>query len=68
VGEGFRARTPEDAVKRLMEGDKNTDGKLTKEELPSSLQARFAEYDLNKDGVLDADEIQKAAVRLSERR
>lgn len=68
VGEGFRARTPEDAVKRLMDGDKNADGRLTKEELPSSLQARFSEFDLNKDGVLDANEVQKAAVKLSERR
>lgn len=64
VGEGFRARTPEEALKRLMEGDKNADGKLTKEELPSSLQGRFGDYDLNKDGVLDKDEIQKAADKL----
>ena len=67
-GEGFRARTPEEAVKRLMEGDKNADGKLTKEELSPSLQSRFAEFDLNKDTELDKDEIQKAAKRLSERR
>jgi hypothetical protein len=67
-GEGFRARTPEDALKRLQEGDKNADGKLTKEELPPSLQPRFAEFDLNKDGVLDADETKNAADRLSERR
>ncbi len=63
---GFRARTPEEALKRLLEGDKNADGKLTKEELPSSLQARFAEFDLNKDGLLDKDEIQNMAERLSQ--
>jgi hypothetical protein len=63
-GDAFRARTPEEALKRLMEGDKNADGKLTKEELPSSVQGRFADYDLNKDGVLDKDEIQNAAEKL----
>jgi hypothetical protein len=68
TGGGFRARTPEEALKRLLEGDKNADGKLTKEELPSSLQARFAEFDLNKDGLLDKDEIQKMAERLSQRK
>jgi hypothetical protein len=63
-----RARTPDEAVKQLLEGDKNKDGKLTKEELPENLQARFAEFDLNKDGVLDADEIRKMAEKLSERK
>jgi hypothetical protein len=67
-GGGFRARTPEEALKRLLEGDKNADGKLTKEELSMSLQSRFAEFDLNKDGILDKDEIQKAAEKLSQRK
>jgi hypothetical protein len=65
---GFRARTPEEALKQLLEGDKNADGKLTKEELRSSLQTRFAEFDLNKDGILDKDEIQKMSVVLSQRK
>jgi hypothetical protein len=43
-GTGFRGRTPEEALKRLLQGDKNTDGKLTKEELPAFLQTRFAEF------------------------
>ena len=68
VGGGFRARTPEEALKRLLEGDKNADGKLAKEELPTSLQARFAEFDLNKDGILDKDELQKMAEQLSQRK
>ena len=67
-GGGFRARTPEEALKRLMEGDKNADGKLTKEELSSFLQARFAEFDLNKDAILDKDEIGKMAEVLSQRK
>jgi hypothetical protein len=67
-GSGFRTRTPEENLKRLMDGDRNADGKLTKDELSSFVQPRFAEFDLNKDGVLDKDEIQKLAARLSERR
>ena len=67
-GSGFRARTPEEALKRLLEGDKNADGKLTKEELPTYLQARFAEFDANKDGILDKDELQKMAEALSQRK
>ena len=65
---GFRARTPEEALKRLLEGDKNADGKLTKEELPAFLQSRFAEFDLNKDGVLDKDELKKMAEAVSQRK
>jgi hypothetical protein len=67
-GGGFRARTPDEIVKQLMQGDKNKDGKLSKDELPEALQARFAEFDLNKDGVLDKDEIQKMAAILSQRK
>ena len=67
-GGGFRGRPPEEIAKQLMEGDKNKDGTLTKDELPLNLQARFAEFDLNKDGVLDKDEIQKMAEKLSERK
>ena len=51
-----------------MDGDKNKDGKLAKEELPPNLQARFAEFDLNKDAVLDKDEILKMGTMLSERK
>jgi hypothetical protein len=67
-GGGFRGRSPEEIVKQLMEGDKNKDGKLTKDELPLNLQSRFEEFDLNKDGILDKDEIQKMAEKLSERK
>ena len=65
---GFRARTPEEALKRLLEGDKNADGKLAKDELPTSLQARYPEFDVNKDGVLDSDELKKMAEVLSQRK
>jgi len=65
---GQRARTPEEMVKRLMEGDKNGDGKLVREELVAALQSRFAEFDVNMDGVLDKVEIEKMAERLIERK
>lgn len=67
-GGGFRGRTPEEALKRLLEGDKNADGMLTKEELSAFLQPRFAEFDLNKDGILDKNELQKMAEALSQRK
>jgi hypothetical protein len=67
-GGGFRGRTPEEALKRLLEGDKNADGKLTKEELSSFLQSRFAEFDLNKDGILDPNELKKMAEALTQKK
>ncbi len=66
-GGGSRSRTPEEMVKRLLEGDQNGDGKLSKAELPSYLQPRFKEFDLNKNGILDREEIVKMAQRLVER-
>lgn len=65
---GPRARTPEEMVKRLLEGDKNADGKLTAEELSSFFRPRLAEFDLNKDGILDKEEIHNMAGKLIERR
>ncbi len=65
---GLRARSPEEMVKLLLDGDKNKDGKLTAEELHYSLRSRFAEFDLNKDGVLDKDELEKMSARLTERK
>ena len=67
-GSGFSGRTPEEALKRLLEGDKNADGKLTKEELSTFLQPRFVEFDRNKDGILDKDELQKMAEALTQRK
>ena len=62
------AIAPADALKRLMEGDKNGDGKLSKQELPDFAGELFADFDVNKDGVLDRDEIRKLAERLIQRR
>jgi hypothetical protein len=65
---GFRGRTPEEALKRLLEGDKNADGKLTKEELSTFLQSRFPEFDANRDGILDQDELRKMAEALTQKK
>ncbi len=68
VSAGFGSRTPAERLKRLLEGDKNQDGKLSKDELPPEWQSRFTECDVNKDGILDREEIQKMAERPAERR
>lgn len=65
---GFRGQTAEAMIKRLMEGDKNADGKLSKDELNSLFQGRMAEFDLNKNGVLDKSEIEKMAEELAKRK
>jgi alkylhydroperoxidase family enzyme len=54
-------------VKRLLENDRNGDGKLNKTELPAYVQERFGEFDRSKDGLLDVEEIRKMAQRLVER-
>ena len=53
--------TPDEMVATLMAFDKNTDGKLTKAEVPERMQGMFARADANHDGVLTADEIKTAA-------
>lgn len=60
------SRTPEEMVKRLLEGDQNRDGRLTKGELPSYVQPRFEEFDVNQDGILDSNEIAKMSQRLTQ--
>lgn len=62
---GFRVFTADQMQQRLMAGDKNGDGKLSKDELNSIQRPRFADYDLNADGVLDKEEIQKMADQLT---
>ncbi len=50
-----------DSADRLAEADKDGDGKLTKDELPESMQGFFSRLDANSDGVLDQEEL--AAMR-----
>ena len=53
--------TPDEMVATLMGFDKNTDGKLTKAEVPERMQGMFERADANHDGVLTAEEIKAAA-------
>jgi Ca2+-binding EF-hand superfamily protein len=49
---------------RLMQGDKNGDGKLSRDEVPEQLAKRFEKADANGDGFLDESEVHAAAERL----
>lgn len=58
---GPRGGGPEEMVKRLMEFDRNSDGKLDKSEVPERMQGIFARGDKDSDGVLTAEEIKAMA-------
>lgn len=46
-------------IERMMSNDKNSDGKLSKDELPERLQTMFDRVDGNTDGFLDKSELEK---------
>jgi Ca2+-binding EF-hand superfamily protein len=53
-----RQQTPADRVAHMLdEFDTNKDGKLSSEEVPDGMKARFAAADTNGDGFLDKDEL-----------
>ena len=52
---------------RLMENDKNGDGKLQKDELPERMQQVMERADTNGDGALDKAELDEMAARMRER-
>lgn len=57
-GGGGLDRRTQAAVDRMMAHDKNSDGKLTPDELPARLAARlFEEGDADKDGVMTREEV-----------
>ena len=56
--------TVEQIVERILSFDKNSDGKITLDELPERMQHLIALGDVNKDGALDRDEIRKLATAL----
>jgi hypothetical protein len=59
---GFRgALSAEEMIKMMLAGDKNRDGKLAKEELPTLLRNGFDKSDRNGDGVLDEQELRALA-------
>jgi len=57
---------PEAVLRRLMAGDKNNDGKLSREELPERLQRGFDRLDANGDGSVSAEELKTGLARLQE--
>jgi collagen type III alpha len=54
-------------VARIMERSKRADGKLTKDDLPERLQARFEKIDANSDGVVDAGELRDWLTKVKRR-
>jgi collagen type III alpha len=52
-----------DMVARLMENDKNGDGKLSKEELPERMQQNMERLDTNGDGFVDRGELEAMSAR-----
>lgn len=57
----------DDFVSRLFQNDKNNDGKLTKAELPESLQSIFDTADTNRDGAIDRQEATALSDRMKAR-
>lgn len=58
---------PAQIARRLLNGDKNGDGKLQKDELPEAMQRRFDRMDANGDGAIDTEELKAVAERLRDR-
>ena len=59
------ATSPDELAAMLMSFDKDSDGKLTKAELPERLQGLFDRADADKDNALTADEIKKSATSMA---
>ncbi|MBI2823546.1 MAG: EF-hand domain-containing protein [Planctomycetia bacterium] len=55
---------PEMFVRRIMNGDKNGDGKLSQDELPERLRGAFERLDANHDGLVDEGELKAGLERL----
>lgn len=53
-----------DMVARMMQGDKNDDGKLDKDELPERMQNMMTRADKNEDGFLSRDELAAVAAAM----
>jgi len=57
-----------DAQAFIADHDRNKDGFLTKDELPGWLRYNFARLDANKDGKISAEELEKGAHLVQQRR
>lgn len=62
-----RRPSPEAIVKRIMESDKDGDGKLSKEETPERMARGFDRMDSDNDGYLSSEEITVALKAMSQR-
>ncbi len=60
---GFGGPGGADFAARIMSNDKNGDGKVTKDELPESMQRILDRADTNNDGAIDKEEAQGMAER-----
>lgn len=58
---GQGANMSDEMVQTLMEFDRNSDGKLSKAEVPERMQGLFQRSDANQDGLLTRDELKKSA-------
>jgi Ca2+-binding EF-hand superfamily protein len=59
-GGAFGGGSPEAMVNRIMESDKNKDGKLAKDELSERMQPLFDRADADKDGFVTKEELTKS--------
>jgi collagen type III alpha len=55
-------------VRRIMNSDKDGDGKLSKDEAPERLREHFNQIDADDDGQIDRSELKKAMSRFGRRR
>jgi len=58
-----KANNAEEMAQRLMAFDKNSDGVLTKDEVPERMAGIFARADKNGDGKITADELKSTAAK-----
>ena len=49
---------PDQVIDRMFENDKNSDGKLAKDEVPPQMSAFFERLDANQDGFVTKEEVQ----------
>jgi len=66
-GMSMGGRPGGEMLKKIMEGDKNGDGKLSKEEAPERMRQQFEKIDADKDGYLQKEEIVRRLAAMAEK-